>query len=425
MKLRRAIPLVVLLAACASDGDAPLPVAWVGTDTLDLENVARLLVLAQPFPRDTGAVEDLVRHWQHVTALRAHEDWIALLPEATGPILRDSAIAALRASRMPDPVSESARLARTVYDAGEVRLIAHVLRRANAMTRVEEGEIQRRTAAAILHDLDSGGTWAAANVRNEDDGAREQGGIIGLVSRGELPPPLDSVAFTLAPGAISRVIVSNAGFHILRRPTYEEVRALFGELLAARIARMQENQLATEAANRRNATLAPTAALRIREVAQRTWGALGAADAVGTFDGGQITAGDVALALAERPWDARRALFTAPADVRESFAGRLLLRALLAAEAADAGITPSPADSAAAVADVRARVSAIEDRLGPMDARRYLEAIAARHIPLDPMPPLFAQALLQDQDSGFLVSAIEPALERTRALLLAAGYTGR
>jgi parvulin-like peptidyl-prolyl isomerase len=42
------------------------------------------------------------------------------------------------------------------------------------------------------------------------------GGLMGTFSRGELPPELEQAAFALAPGALSDVVQSPLGFHVLR-----------------------------------------------------------------------------------------------------------------------------------------------------------------------------------------------------------------
>jgi hypothetical protein len=392
------------------------------------------LVLSQPFPLQSEAAADLARHWQHMMALAAARDTLLLsaLHAAAAPALRDSMVARLRAARSADAGAEATRTAAQRYAGGEVRLIAHVLRRAGFEARPEEHEIQRRAVEAMHAQLVAGGSWGAANDRSEDSEARAHNGLIGLVARGELPAPLDSIAFALAPGQFSHVVRSSAGFHILYRPAFSNVRAEFIERLTAHIAYDQEMQLGGAAAERRNATLQPIAALRVREIALDPWAALGARDAVGTFDGGVLSAGDLAANLAARSWDARRGLADAPAEVREAFAGRLLVRAVLHAEAHASGARLTSADSAHALSAARAaldqllaraRLTSLTHEDGD-EARvrvdRYMGAIAARHIPMDAPSPALVRVLTTN--AGFDMSAVAAALPRAQHLLDAAGY---
>lgn len=414
---------LVLAAAC---GDVPLSppspaVTWVAGDTLDAEHLARLLVLAQPFPLEAGAAVDLARHWQLA-------DGIAHVPDAGAfglPPEGGADVAAFRRSRFPDAMREAEVRAALTYDAGQLRLIEHVLRRAEATAVQGERALQRRAADAILRDLRNGGAWADANRRNEDEAARADGGIIGLVAPGELPYPIDSVAFALPPGGVSGVIESAAGFHVVRRPRFEDARAEYARRLGERLADAQERTLGGEAATRRNATLIPVAALRVGELAMDPWSALGTTDPVGTFDGGVLTGGRLARALARMPWDARRGLAAAPAPEREAFAGRLLVRAALEADAIDAGFTVDPARSdSAALADLallRARIPPTPEdpRLG---VDRYLARIAARHVVMTMPDPQLWPAVLNGRQAGFDPGAVDAALERARTLLIASGY---
>jgi hypothetical protein len=428
---------LLLLLGCGNPGVAgPRAVAWLAADTLNAEQLAHLLVLAQPFSLQPEAAADLARHWQHMLALASHASWadtlmLAGVRAAAAPALRSSTVARLRSARFADAGVEAARSAAQRYAEGEVRLIGHVLRRAGAGTRRDEQEIQRRSAQAIHAELVSGAAWSEANVRSEDSEARAQDGIIGLVTRGELPQPLDSIAFALMPGEFSGVVQSTAGFHIVYRPSFPDVRTAFVTRLTQHIAHAQEMQIGAEIAARRNATLRPVAALRVREIALDPWAALGSSDAVGTFDGGVLSAGIVAEDLAARSWDARRALADAPTEGREAFAGRLLLRALLHAEALAAGMHLTDLDSTHALAAVRSAVDHLlaRARLTPLpqgsaEARvrvdRYMGAIAARHIPMDAPPPALMRTLTAN--AGFDISAIRDALTRAQYLLDVAGY---
>jgi peptidyl-prolyl cis-trans isomerase SurA len=55
-----------------------------------------------------------------------------------------------------------------------------------------------------------------ARLYSEDPGSAAKGGELGFVSRGELYPEFEQVAFDLKPGEISSIVETRAGFHIIR-----------------------------------------------------------------------------------------------------------------------------------------------------------------------------------------------------------------
>jgi len=55
-----------------------------------------------------------------------------------------------------------------------------------------------------------------AVMYSEDPGSAKKGGELGFYNRGELYPEFEAVAFSLAPGEISHVVESKAGFHIIQ-----------------------------------------------------------------------------------------------------------------------------------------------------------------------------------------------------------------
>jgi peptidyl-prolyl cis-trans isomerase D len=439
--------LVPLVLACAerdpAAGPSP-PAAWIAGDTLSVEALARLLVLAQPLSLEPAVVEEIARHWLHVRSLAALEpERVAadLPPEIFAEALSDSAVSRMRAALRGDPADEAARTADRIFAAGQIRLIMHVVRRVNAPARPDERELERRTAVTIAEDLARGGSWDVANARSEDVAARNAGGVLGLVEPGDLPPPLDSIAFALPPGAISGVVESPVGFHVLRRPRLAEVRQEFTNRLATHLAERMDRELAESMAMDLDATLHPAAAVRMRELALEAWSSLAASDAIGTWSGGVLRAGRVAVHLAALPVQTRTAIAEAPAAEREALAGRLLLREILRWHANTAGFTASHADTAAARAaaldemqTVR-RVARLNDIAANGDAaaaheratlraRRYLEELAARRVAPEALSPSLAVYLTRVAGGGFARASVRPAIDRARTLLDAAGYPG-
>lgn len=75
----------------------------------------------------------------------------------------------------------------------------------------------RTLARQIQTEARSGDFAAIARQRSEDEASRAGGGDLGEVERGTMPEALDRAAFALAPGAVSDVVESDFGFHVLKR----------------------------------------------------------------------------------------------------------------------------------------------------------------------------------------------------------------
>ncbi|GBF76329.1 hypothetical protein PA598K_04790 [Paenibacillus sp. 598K] len=89
----------------------------------------------------------------------------------------------------------------------------------------------REEAEAVKAELDGGADFAElAREKSQDPGSKEQGGDLGAFGKGMMNEPFEKAAFALEIGAISDVVESPNGFHIIKvtakqeavTPTYEE-----------------------------------------------------------------------------------------------------------------------------------------------------------------------------------------------------------
>ena len=98
----------------------------------------------------------------------------------------------------------------------------------------------RRKAEGVLKQVKAGGDFGAlARTNSEDPGSAVNGGDLGFFPRGQMVPPFDQAAFTLAQGATSELVETQFGYHIIRvtekreagTTTLEEVRPKLEEYL--------------------------------------------------------------------------------------------------------------------------------------------------------------------------------------------------
>ncbi len=108
------------------------------------------------------------------------------------------------------------------YAVGEQRRVRHILIRATADNSEEERAAARKKITEILSQAKAGKDFAALAKEYSQDASAAQGGDLGFFGRGQMIPAFESAAFALdKPGAISDVIETQYGFHILQLETIQ------------------------------------------------------------------------------------------------------------------------------------------------------------------------------------------------------------
>jgi hypothetical protein len=438
----RAAALTLLFAACS--GDAP-SAARLGSRALSVDALAELMVLSQPLPLTADVGGELARQWQHVSAVAQHlanGDSLSvpeLFHEATWLDYRGRMVEAWLRSRQAEPLAEAGLIADSVYAAGHTRLLAHVFRRVGPETRPEEKELQRRTAERLRDQIAHGGSWADANAESEDATTRENNGLLGLVRPGEMVPEFERAAFALRPGELSAVVETRFGFHILHRPRLEEVRSTFVRLLARQMAGRADSMHVDSLRRASGLRFADKAAVALRSIAADPWPHLDAMDSLATFTGGALTAQLFARYMVHLPADVRVGLNNASDTDVMAFVEPIVFDEMLLHEAAASKFElPDSTLDGLRTSYTAALQSLVRDaRLQPVETdppairadtaanrvNAYLEAVAARRLPLHPVPPLLAARLLADMQGGIDAAGITAAVERARRLMAAAGDT--
>lgn len=118
-------------------------------------------------------------------------------------------------------------------------------------TGEQKGAVRAR-AAEVLAKIRAGGDFAALAREHSEDSTAAQGGDLGFFPRGQMVKPFEDAAFALAPGAVSDVVESNFGFHIIRcaekRAERTDPLASVRDGVIAAIRRDKSGQMALEKA---------------------------------------------------------------------------------------------------------------------------------------------------------------------------------
>jgi peptidyl-prolyl cis-trans isomerase D len=133
--------------------------------------------------------------------------------------------------------------------------VAHILFKTVGKTDAEVAEIKKK-AEDVLNKAKHGGKFADLAKQYSEDTTKDKGGDLDWIVRGQTVPEFESVAFSLPKGAISDLVKTQYGFHIIqvidrqtaRTQTLDEVKAAIqtqlqqekaeqlGETLSAQIA---------------------------------------------------------------------------------------------------------------------------------------------------------------------------------------------
>ena len=103
------------------------------------------------------------------------------------------------------------------YQTPEQVRARHILLRVESEASEDEIEAARGRAEEVLARIRQGADFADVALEvSQDPGSQSQGGDLGLFARGQMVKPFDDVAFSLQPGAMSDLVRTDFGFHIIR-----------------------------------------------------------------------------------------------------------------------------------------------------------------------------------------------------------------
>jgi parvulin-like peptidyl-prolyl isomerase len=139
------------------------------------------------------------------------------------------AIANLKARRWYDVISktwgvEDTAAALRQWNSGEIMAADHILLLTQNMADPQKAEVRKRIDA-VRARVTPANFGSIASTTSQDPGSARQGGSLGLFPRGSMVPEFERAVMALQPGGISPVITTQYGYHIIRRPTYDQVKS--------------------------------------------------------------------------------------------------------------------------------------------------------------------------------------------------------
>lgn len=230
-----AVLALTLLSGCEGMRDALTAhtdtAAKAGANELGAARLAQLVGQSQaPVRKDViRTVADLWVNYQLLALAAAESDTL------NAPATVDSAMWSLfanqRAQKWFQTISANwgkvdTAAAPQKYASGELLAASHIL----FLTQNKPDSAKRSALARaqqIRGRLNASNFAALARANSEDTQSGAQGGALGVFPRGAMVPEFQQALLALKPGEISPVIETPYGYHIIRRPTFEEVRETF------------------------------------------------------------------------------------------------------------------------------------------------------------------------------------------------------
>ncbi len=346
------VMLALVLAGCASLKDMfsarPEIVAEAAGQQLKVERLAKLMTTIKGVPLTRESAGFIAGMWVDYTlfsqALASGRDltdsatvaaaaWPELA-EALGAVWHDSLIST-RAPLIPS-------VADSIYQADSVRVLQHILVKvAQGATPAARATAQRKISQ-IAAQLKSGANFAKlADKETEDAGTKGAGGMLPPSPRGKYVTAFDSAGWTLAPGAMTGVVETPFGLHIIRRPPAVEVRDKLLEYAQTLAGQRLDSMYLDSLGGHKHLKIAGNAPSKMRDALANLDGKRSSTDALGTYDGGSLTVHDfVRWVTALGPsWSAD--LAGRPDSMLTQFAQLIARNKLLLAQADSAGVTIS------------------------------------------------------------------------------------
>ncbi len=335
----------------------------------------------------------------------------------------------------------------SAYEAGTIRLFQHILIKVPVSAAPPVEQEKKQQVEGLLREATGqhGSSFARLAKRYSDDpGTKSGGGYLAATGRGRFVPAFDTAAWHLAPGAISGVVRSPYGFHIIRRPPLAEVRDSFRAGIENALTLHLDSVYLDSLSNDRELRVESGAPALMRQAIQQLVRAREDRRRLVTYRGGAFQVKDlVRWIFAIDPNDTRGIATASDTQLRQ-FVKALAERQLLLEQVDSAGIQLTPEDWRQIRIDHDSVLTVLESLLGfsaqtlrdsategarvqlaIAHVNSYLDRVADAKAQFFPVPPFVAEALRDGQPRSISASGVARAVERAQMLRAAADSASR
>jgi hypothetical protein len=375
--------LTILLGACEGTGGPPSPdtVAEAAGVTFSVEAAAEMLAPHTQLPNQAQVVEALANLWvdYFLLAKVAAEDTTLASLDVSSLVeqnVNQQMVLQLRDQVIQVDTTLSDEEVQEAYEStlpGAQIRARHILLGFPDNATPAQIDSVRALAESLRSRLVAGEDFATlARQYSQDTGSAANGGDLGTFGRGEMVPPFEEAAFSLAVGEISQVVETTFGLHIIRVDE-RIVPPLEGN----------QDQLRTQLQNRRVAEAESTYVAGIIEAAGVEVHQDGFETArllaetpnmelsprarerpIVSFSGGAYTVGDLQDWIQLQPANLRAQIQSATDEQLDGFLRNLTRERLLIRAAEREGIQVSESRRDSLATDIRSGVKGAAEQLG-------------------------------------------------------------
>jgi hypothetical protein len=348
----------------------PEVAAEAGGEELKVERLASLLNSLKGVPVSAEAARFVADIWvDHMLFAQALAGGRALDDSATAARVLWPELAEIKGTRWHDTLMARRAppgpgLGDSVYRADQVRVLQHILFRAEPTAEPKTREAARRKAEQALSRLRHGVRFGfLATQLSEDPGSKLDQGYLPPAPRGRWVTAFDSAGWLLPPGGMTGVVESPFGFHIIRRPPVEEVRDRLAGFARERLGAVLDSLYLDSLGIERGLRIEPEAPQAMRAALVDRDAASRSTRALATYRGGKLTvAGFIKWVNALGPGFAAQ-LQAGNDTALVHFARAIAQNTLLLEQADSAGIGVEPDEWASLVQRYRARLDTLRMQL--------------------------------------------------------------
>ena len=438
------------LAACSGLKDALTAhtdtVARAGSQELSVTRLGDLLGNAKlpvPINKDVATLvtRDLWVPYQLLGLAAARGDSlndVKAIDAAAAPMIENAKLGRFMESVAAKlPVDSSASEASYLAAKGDLYAARHILLLVPRGATPAAKDSIRRKAEGIRAQVTSANFADLAKKYSQDNTAA-RGGDLGVFARGGMVKPFGDAVAALKPGEISPVVETEFGYHILQRDTWDQAKASFAQQVAGRSRQVAESTYIAQAQTAANVKLKDDAGATMKVVTKDPLGHRNDNTVVATYNGGELTAGRLALVLLATPQNARliQQIQAAPDSLVKQYVSNMAQREVLLRRADSAKVTLTPEEVANLHRDFSqvvamswqqmgiepksladsAKSTAERERLAASRVEAFLDKIMAGQAQPLPVPAPLQIVLMNKYESSVNTAGIDRAVERASKL---------
>lgn len=416
--------------------------AEAGASSLGAEQLGKILGSARGVQLNKESAELIANLWTNyalfaeAVADRKPVDDSATAAAALWPQLFE-----LKAGRWHDTVAarlmpKNPGLADSIYNAGETRVLQHIL---IAVQKTAPDSVQKRAKAqaeAVLKQVKAGANFGelAAKV-SADPGSARDNGYLNPSGKGAFVPEFEAAGWSLAPGAVSGLVQSSFGYHIIRRPPLEEVRERLTNFAQRDQLRVRDSAYLEDLAKAKKLEISKSAPGLMKAALTAPEQSKGSGSAIATYTGGKLSVADFLKWTSTVPPQFTQQLKAADDAQLTQFAKMLTQNVLFGAQADSAKVQVPAEDWAKLYGAYKAQVDSLKTDLGlnlsavadstlPAKERReaarkkvddYFDKLVTGQVRLRPLPVALPTVLRERSTVRINETGITKALELARA----------